>query len=934
MILTFNSAGQRFEACDCYEIKERLKADLFQWDKTNKCWYTTDSRMAAKYIQIADAAARQAITVLEERRQNAIAASSASVSTIQVPCPEGLKFYPFQLAGIEYITGRQNTLLADDMGCIDGAATIHVNRGGKGSNVTLADAYGRFNGLDQENYNWDATIPTYVKSLCGSDLRLHRVRAILDKGIKPVSKLVLSSGKQLRLTPDHEVKLKDGSWKHVSELHPGSVILTNGKAACSVCNSDERVITYRYAKFRGICKKCMYRNKRAKPTWKGGRSVDRDGYVRVSGQQDHSRANLAGQVYEHILVMEKLLGRPIIADEVVHHENGDKTDNQPKNLRLLTKSEHGRHHGSLHCFRNLNGGRAGTGGTVRFVPVPDIVVSVVPDGDCHVYDVVCDDPHRNFVANGIVVHNCGKSIQTIGFINLTPTISSVLIVCPASVKINWSRELARWLTRPFTIGIANGGKFPATQIVIINYDILKKHVKALTLNTWDLMVLDECQAIRNSKTQRSESVRQIPATRKLLLTGTPIVNRPKELFNLINLLDPARWPNFFKYGIRFCAGYQSQWGWDFTGASHLDELQQILRETVMLRRRKVEVIKELPPKTRQVIELPSTGMEDFVRQEQEVSDRYETMMLHATTEMEFAQATGNREDYEAAVAGLRKAHAYGFEEMANVRHLTAVAKLPVALEELTDRLESIDKILVFAHHHDVIAGLMAGLAAFNPVSLTGEHSQTQRQEAIDRFQTDPTCRVFIGSIQASGLGITLTAASTVAFVELDWVPGNITQAEDRAHRIGQAGNVLVLHLVVDGSIDSKLAKTILEKQRVIDAALDRTTQDKPYDLLSVVKRETAKADQKAQIAQAASELTATQVEAIKHILSYLSSRCDGAEALDGQGFNRFDSRFGKSLAQFPHLTQNQAVFAFKLCRKYRRQIPESLYEVVYGEKEK
>jgi SWI/SNF-related matrix-associated actin-dependent regulator 1 of chromatin subfamily A len=150
-----------------------------------------------------------------------------------------------------------------------------------------------------------------------------------------------------------------------------------------------------------------------------------------------------------------------------------------------------------------------------------------------------------------------------------------------------------------------------------------------------------------------------------------------------------------------------------------------------------------------------------------------------------------------------------------------VAKTPAALDYIRGVLESEQKLVVFAHHHDVLHMLREGLAEYNPVMYTGEESQQAREDAKDAFQTDQNIRVFLGSIEAAGQGITLTAASTVIFVELDWVPGIMQQAEDRLHRYGQVNPVLVQHLVVLSSIDAKLSETLLQKQAVIDAALDK-----------------------------------------------------------------------------------------------------------------
>ena len=233
----------------------------------------------------------------------------------------------------------------------------------------------------------------------------------------------------------------------------------------------------------------------------------------------------------------------------------------------------------------------------------------------------------------------------------------------------------------------------------------------------------------------------------------------------------------------------------------------------------------------------------------------------------------------------------------------------------------IEKVVVFAHHHDVVDGLMEhfGDAA---VRLTGRDSQEQKQAAVDRFQTDPDCKVFVGSIQAAGVGLTLTAASNVVFAELDWVPANVTQAEDRCHRIGQNENVLVQHLVVDGSIDARMAQVLVEKQELADKALDNETRVPVVP--SAPKTSRPKNYPKA---------TEEQREACVQGLRIIAGMCDGAHELDGVGFNKIDTRMGKELAQRSFsrsLTDGEVWLARRILPKYHRQIGADLVAKIKG----
>jgi SNF2 family DNA or RNA helicase len=501
----------------------------------------------------------------------------------------------------------------------------------------------------------------------------------------------------------------------------------------------------------------------------------------------------------------------------------------------------------------------------------------------------------------------GKTIQAIGLINADPTVFRVLVICPASLKLNWQRELRRWLTRPLSVEVANGS-FPISDVVVINYDVLAKHREAIDDVAWDLLIVDECHFLKNPDAKRTQqvlgkvdrrakrvAVAPIRSRRRVFMTGTPIVNRPVELWPIVQSLDPAGLGrSFFGYAKRYCAAHEGRYGWDFTGSSNLDELQRRLRATFMVRRLKEEVLTDLPPKRRQIVVLPTD----------EASARLIEAERAAYERWEEALSTSS-----AATAE--------FSEMSRLRHETGLAKVAVAVEFLREALDEGGKIVAFAHHRDVISALAAefGEAA---VAMTGETPIAERQAAVDRFQTDPKCRLFVGSIQAAGVGITLTAAQHVVFVELDWVPGNVTQAEDRCHRIGQRGSVLVQHLVFDGSLDMRMGEVILSKQEVIAAALDvREPEPKP------VVRQIAAEPAKTPIAGAMPE---DRKEAIHAALRLLAGVCDGAAQLDGQGFNKTDASFGHSLAGCHALTDRQAAAALRMVLKYRRQLPAALVE--------
>jgi len=517
----------------------------------------------------------------------------------------------------------------------------------------------------------------------------------------------------------------------------------------------------------------------------------------------------------------------------------------------------------------------------------------------------------------------GKSIQTCGILNMLPYPEkrSVLVVCPASLRINWKRELEKWLVEATSIGVVEGSKWPegSPDIVIINYDVLVRHLDTLTARQWDVMVLDECHACKNPKAQRTKAVLLIRAKRRVALTGTPILNRPIEFWTLAHMLAPAEFPSWKRYVDRYCAPevvYTPRGPvTTYTGAANLEELQIRSRGSFLIRRLRSEVLRELPGKRRQIIPLPWNGAASVVRH---MNEEWESREERLASLKVAALGAPNEEEYKAAVKALADAEKIAFEEISAARKALALAKVPKVIEHATELLEDgVRKLVIFGHHKEVISRIVDGLKAYNPVVLVGDTSMDDRQAAVDSFQTDPDVRVFVGSIRAAGVGLTLTAASTMVYAELDWTPGIVSQSEDRCVRIGQKEMVLIQHLVFDDSLDSHLAKVLVEKQEVIDRALDV-----PVDLPELAPL--ADAPVKATGSRAVPTVSPDLRAAVHEALAFLAAHCDGARTQDGMGFNRHDAAFGRQLALLSTLTDRQAIAGKSLLKKYRAQLGAEL----------
>mgnify|MGYP001295953001 CR=1 FL=1 len=242
---------------------------------------------------------------------------------------------------------------------------------------------------------------------------------------------------------------------------------------------------------------------------------------------------------------------------------------------------------------------------------------------------------------------------------------------------------------------------------------------------------------------------------------------------------------------------------------------------LMVRRLKKEVLPELPRKRRQIIELPAEGeLLQLVEEENALWKTQSELILQLEQALGLKQETEDEDDFHKMIESMKFNRQYFFNEISIIRHKLALAKVPYVVDHITDLLENKDKLVVFVHHNDVARAIFEPFAD-KAVLVYGPTSMEERAAHIDRFWKDDKCELFIGSLKTSGLGLNLQIAANIVFAELDWVPGVITQAEDRCHRIGQEKSLLVQHLVAANSMDSNMAKRIVAKQKTIQKALNR-----------------------------------------------------------------------------------------------------------------
>lgn len=385
----------------------------------------------------------------------------------------------------------------------------------------------------------------------------------------------------------------------------------------------------------------------------------------------------------------------------------------------------------------------------------------------------------------------GKTAQIIEVINGMHDSARILILCPSSLRANWLKELALWLTASRRCEIGRR-RIPESKVVILQYDALARLEVQLRATRWDLVVMDEAHALKNSESIKARQIlgdawtRPLPAEKFIIATATPILNRPAELWPLLAILGVPISRATFE--ARFCSTE------NLNECRDPDGLRQLLAP-IMLRQTKAECL-NLPPKTRKVITIEPDG---------------------EWGKAEIAQSAWENECQK--VGEFTGSMARG--KLADLRQRTTLAKLamPAVKQHLWMAASDESKLVVVCHHIVAMKAAADIFPAGSVVTFSGDESPKQRNAAVERFQSDPACRVIVITIGSGGVGITLTAACRMIFIERLWTPALVDQAEDRIHRIGQIRPVLIEHIVIRGSIEARQIEIELEKQRNIEKVI-------------------------------------------------------------------------------------------------------------------
>lgn len=379
----------------------------------------------------------------------------------------------------------------------------------------------------------------------------------------------------------------------------------------------------------------------------------------------------------------------------------------------------------------------------------------------------------------------------------------LVVVCPASLKYNWLRECQKHLG--LRAEVLSGTRAPSNRlglrnpspppIQVVNYEILDAWMTHLQLLEPKLVIVDEGHYLSNRESQRSVLVRELcsDVPNVLVLSGTPLPNRPSDLWNVLNLIRPDLYPDFFSFALAHCQLKKEYGVWNYRGAKDLPKLHADLTSNLMIRRRREDVINDLPPMQRHVLPIP---LDD--------QSKYETEI-----------------DQVVRRLGAGASRAEALTQLNALRQSVGESKIPAVIQWIDDFLQESDgKVLVFGIHHAILEALHSRYKK-NSVLLYGKKNHAERQRDEEAFQRNPNIRILFGNIHACGVGLNLTAADTVAVVEFPWRPSDLEQAMGRCYaRVGDMHGADIYYLVGMGTVEEYMVELLQKKQGIADEAID------------------------------------------------------------------------------------------------------------------
>lgn len=733
--------------------------------------------------------------------------------------------YKHQLELLARVEKERDHALLWGMGCISGQAVVKINRGGASREYTLAEAYARFHNT------WSRSIPTRIRSFKGDHIGLNTVRDILYQGVKEVFKVTLQSGHTVKATADHEF-LTDVGFVRLDALGKYKVCI-------------DTLVKHQKKKKRKVRVKPRYNLLTVGPYHPYGhetRTRHRKKIRRVEKHRLIMEAHLNGlSLVEYILATYQGNRKLRFIDPKthhVHHRDGDVKNNVIENLEVLTAEEHFRHHGNYKHFSH---------GEPSYSGVRDIT----PAGHEEVYDIVCSDPHRNFVVNGIVVHNCGK---TGGMINVlryhygkVGRVRRTLILSPLVTLFNWRNEfeLHSNIDLSLVIPLHQGGsknaglankllmntktlQYDQGRILITNYESLQNEKFMDILLAWrpEILVCDEVHYCKNPSAKRSKAVVKLAdrADHRFILTGTPILNNVKDIFMQYRILDGGETfgKNYAVFMNKYMEDANRQWsgkpGWFPKWEPRVDMFD--------------ELHNKIYAKSSRVTLGDCVDMPPLVRQQRVVELSAEQKKYYESMRRDFIAFVDEQQGGGAVVAQLAMTKALRLQQI--VCGVLSTEEGQEIILENTPRLAAVEELLEeLTPDHKVILwcsfranykqlGNLCTRMGIDHVFLTGEMGLKEKQDAMDRFDSVDSCRAIIANRRAGGIGVNLVAASYSIVVSRNFSLGDELQSEARNYRGGSQrhGRIVKIDLVARDTIDEHVLKALSNKQEISDTIID------------------------------------------------------------------------------------------------------------------
>lgn len=757
----------------------------------------------------------------------------------------------FQLDSVRFGLTHPHMLLRDDMGCIDGDAEVSVNY----KLLETAKHTSTHKMSLREFYQLFTTHPTVNFSIRalkdGGWFGNCKVSKVIFSGIKDTYKLELEDGRYVCATNDHPILTRNG-YKRLDELSiERDLIACNGTQVCKCCGSTENLISGAYSKFYGYCRSCMYKL-RITPR-KSGRNgfiseddpdlyVGKDGYVRISytGVKEHPNYRTDGLCY-HIYLVTKKIGRGLTKDECVHHIDGNKLNNNVDNLLLCTHSEHARLHSkenTSHFHKNFVKGNK----EIIMVPKYLKIKSITYAGKKDVYDVAVDDPCHNFIANKIVVHNCGKTASAIYLaqeLKNRGLIEHCLVICCVdSLRTNWKREINKHSDlscRVLGERITSRGNVLYDTINKRNVELSQpideffivtnvSHIRDddfvnafnKSKNKIDMIIVDEIHRCNNAtKSQQGKNLLKLHATYQIGLSGTLMTR------DAVSYYAPIKWTTENDLTITAFKKFYCVYAIDDKDKTfpidykNLDVLNENLDYYGLRRTKKLpEIASQLPPKT---------YIDEYVDMTDEHQKIYNDVTSKVHKEVDLVKIYNN--NLRALIVRLRQASTC--PNVLTSKNIIS-SKITRCVEMVDNLIAQGEKVVVFTTFKEVVKILGDLLKQYNPYLITGDNKVAYVDEATDEFQKNPNKKLLIATQQKLGTGVTLNAARYLIFVDCPWTDFEYSQATDRVHRIGSKEPVFIYNLICPNTIDEAIAKAI-NKRRELSQYVDDRIQSENYN---------------------------------------------------------------------------------------------------------